>query len=354
MQLREVMPKGLPRGQGYTGEGAQPADAPTAQDHGPMHGPMHRPQAVIISDCVDPRIIQDVFRPLDILALHEQFRTAEPFPHVVIDDFIDRDFALEVARSFPSYEDTSRSGQEYRSVNERRKAQLPDQSRFPPAVKRLCDALHSTELLADIARITGIPEVIVDDRLIGGGIHQTGRGGRLDVHADFNYLPDVEMFRRLNLLLFLNPEWEDTWGGELELWDRDMTRCLHSIPPILGRCVIFATGVDTYHGTTTIKCPEGITRKSYAVYYYSYSPPAGFDNQFQSTVFKARPNERLKRGLLMPLADVWHGAAWRGRKLVARAKSAVGLGPREQPRAWGYSEERLRKDGPTDADKPDA
>jgi len=286
------------------------------------------------------------FKPLDVQAMHRQFTTAEPFPFVVIDDFLERDEALEIAAAFPTYESTARHGQEYVSVNERRKAQLQDLRLFPEPLKRLSDALHSPEWLATVAQFSGIPEIQVDNRLMGGGIHQTRRGGRLDVHADFNYLPDVEMFRRLNLLLYLNPRWEDSWGGELELWNRDMTRCVHSIKPVLGRCVIFATSVDSYHGTTRIRCPKDVTRKSFAVYYYSFAPPPGFNNDFQSTVFKARPNERLKRLLLMPLSSAYHGAAWHGRRLSALVRSKLGHTQHSPPPSWEFREKDVPSETP--------
>lgn len=244
--------------------------------------------------------------PLDLDVLREQFRASKPFPFVMIDGFLEPDFALEVARSYPSYAEAERLGRTFKAVNEYRKIQITDYDRFPEPVRRLADALGAPKFLEDLSHFTGIPKLLWDDTFAGGGMHLTGPHGLLDVHVDFNLLASAGVYRRLNLLLYLNPDWREEWGGVLELWDRDVKQRCHAIPPILNRCVIFETSDHSFHGVTALKCPEDVTRNSFAVYCYSDRAPPGWEGRSHSTIFRARPHERLKRHLLMPAEQLKH------------------------------------------------
>src|SRR5215831_8840663 len=118
-----------------------------------------------------------LLNPYDRDALREQYTRAEPFPFFKIDNFLDPAFAEEVVRAYPSYATARGAGTEFSALNERRKVQVNDSSRFPQPVKLLSDALASPEFLADISHITGIPRLVPDERLEGGGMHITGPGG---------------------------------------------------------------------------------------------------------------------------------------------------------------------------------
>jgi hypothetical protein len=238
--------------------------------------------------------------PLDRAALTARFRAAEPFPFVVIDDFLDRDFALEVARSYPHYKDAVQLGETFVAVNEYRKVQVCDYARFPGPVQRLADALAAPEFREALSAISGIPDLLWDDEYVGGGMHQTAAHGLLDVHVDFNRLARTGNFRRLNLLLYLNPEWSSEWGGALELWDQDVRTCRHTLEPILNRCVIFETSEHSFHGVTRLTCPPAVSRKSFALYFYTREGAPGIAGRSHSTIFKARPDEHLKRNVFMP------------------------------------------------------
>lgn len=259
-----------------------------------------------------------LLRPLDVATLAPRFAAARPFPHVVVDDLLEPAFAEELVAGLPDFQRATGLGNRFRSVNEQHKVQITDPARMPEPVRRLLDELHGPAFLAALGALTGVPHLEVDERLIGGGLHVTGRRGRLDVHTDFNYVPDRERFRRLNLLLYLNKDWRPEWGGELELWSADMRRCEARIAPVLGRCVVFATSTTSFHGTTRVTCPRDQARRSLALYYYSHVPPENFDDQFQGTVFKARPDEWWKGRVLMPLERSWHALRYRWQQ--ARAK----------------------------------
>ncbi|MEZ5964457.1 MAG: 2OG-Fe(II) oxygenase [Planctomycetota bacterium] len=245
-----------------------------------------------------------VLRPYDRDQLRNEFRSGQPFPFFKIDGFLDEAFAREVAAAMPGFDEAQKMGLTFKSVNEKLKLQITDSSRFPPPVLALHKALSSPEFLADLSYITGIPNLLADDKLDGGGMHQTGPGGRLDVHVDFNILDDRGWHRRLNILVYLNPEWHEDWGGRIELWDKDVKKCWHSYAPILNRCVVFETSETSYHGVTPLTAPPGVARKSFAAYYYTKEPPAHWDGKAHSTVFQARPDEKFKGKVAMPLEQL--------------------------------------------------
>jgi hypothetical protein len=242
----------------------------------------------------------EIIAPLEPEVLRRRFHAAEPFPFVVIDDFLNPSFAREVTAAYPTFESALEQGVSFDFVNERQKVQVTDVSKFPEPVRRLNDAIASQAFLDQMSTITGIPKLVADDELAGGGMHVTGPRGRLDVHVDFNMIPERGLYRRLNILIYLNPEWQDAWGGQVELWDRDVRRCHHAFSPKLNRCVIFETSNRSFHGVAAVRCPRGVERRSFAAYYYTREPPAEWDGQVHSTIFRARPDERLRGYVLMP------------------------------------------------------
>ncbi len=248
-----------------------------------------------------PVVVSDVISPLNLQALRRDYLGAEPFRFFCIDGFLREEFARKVASAYPSYDVARTMGQEFSKVNERLKIQVTQFDRFPDAVKVLASTLSSAAWLHALQRITGIDALLADEQLAGAGMHLTGAGGRLDVHVDFNYLEDRQLFRRLNILIYLNPEWDESWGGRIELWDRDVTRSHHSFLPIFNRCVVFETSEISYHGVTPVTAPHDVVRKSFAGYYYTRQPPANWSGQGHSTVFRARPDERFREFVIMPM-----------------------------------------------------
>jgi Rps23 Pro-64 3,4-dihydroxylase Tpa1-like proline 4-hydroxylase len=246
-------------------------------------------------------------RPLEREVLRRQYSQAEPFPFIKIENFLDPDFAKEVAAAYPSFEDATGRGRSFKSVNERKKIQITDAKLLPEPVGRLNEALASHEFLSDLSYVTGIPDLLADEQLTGGGIHMTGPGGRLDVHVDFNYLEDRKLHRRLNLLLYLNPVWKEQWGGQVQLWDRDVKKCKQTFVPMLNRCVIFETSEISFHGVTPVTAAAPCPRISFATYYYTRQPPPDWKGTIHGTIFKARPEERLREYVLMPAELIHQG-----------------------------------------------
>jgi Rps23 Pro-64 3,4-dihydroxylase Tpa1-like proline 4-hydroxylase len=245
--------------------------------------------------------LPSIIQRFDVDQLRDRVRKSQPFPFFSIDNFLDEKFANRVLESFPSFEDAMKVGGSFNAVNEKGKVQLTDSETFAPAVRELNEVLSSQEWLDVLNYVMDIPKLLPDDELVGGGIHQTGPRGHLDVHVDFNYLRARELHRRLNILVYFNKDWKPEWGGNVEFWDKDVKVCHHSSSPIFNRCVVFATSNISYHGVTAVKCPEGNSRKSFAAYYYTKDPPPGWDGTVHSTIFKARPTEVTKKWLSMPM-----------------------------------------------------
>lgn len=257
-------------------------------------------------------------RRLDVDALRREYLSASPYRHFAIDEFLEESFLKEVVAAYPDYESARHLGREFNALNERLKVQITNSELFPQAVRALNDELSSPAFLRDLSAITGIDDLQSDALLAGGGMHLTGAGGRLDVHVDFNLIEDRKLHRRLNILVYLNERWCIDWGGELELWDPDVRQCVRSFAPIANRCVVFETSEISFHGVTPVRCPNGVLRKSFAAYYYTSEPPLGWDGTSHSTVFKARPTERVRGSLLMPLSRALHEAGTVARRVKRR------------------------------------
>lgn len=220
------------------------------------------------------------------------YTNAKPFPHIVLDDFFDPEVVDGVLAEFPS-PDAIR-WQRFDNANEIKLASAADAS-FGPLTRLFLYHLNSITFLEFLSRITGIDNLIPDPRFEGGGLHQIVRGGKLGVHADFNKHAVYGLDRRLNLLLYLNKNWREEYGGHLQLWNRDMTRCEAKILPVFNRVMIFSTTDFTYHGhPDPLDCPDGMTRKSLALYYFTKGRPADEVSGEHSTIFRARGPEDLR------------------------------------------------------------
>jgi hypothetical protein len=214
--------------------------------------------------------------------LADTYRTAAPFPHIVVDDFFPESLLDEVLREFPGVDDDAW----WRFDDDReRKLGSPDHSLMGPTTQRLFAMLNGPDFVDFLSELTGIHGLVPDPHLFGGGLHQIEPGGFLRVHADFNLHPVTRLERRLNVLLYLNRNWHESWGGSLELWAPDMSSCVEQIPPSFNRCVVFSTTDNSFHGhPAPLMCPAGTTRRSLALYYYSI-PSAPAMVQEHNTIF---------------------------------------------------------------------
>ena len=207
-----------------------------------------------------------------------QYATAYPFPHTVIDNFMNEQF-LNRAVNQLEYVDWGydEDGDDIDS-HQVKKLYSPHkvgmENTMPEHVTNLLNFLNSKEVLNYLEELTGIPDLIADPGLYGGGVHRILSGGKLSVHADYNFHPVTKLHRRVNLLLYLNKDWKEEWGGDLQLWNKDMSMCVKKILPIFNRAVIFNITSDAYHGHPgPLKSPEGIDRLSFALYYFTKERP---------------------------------------------------------------------------------
>jgi len=212
--------------------------------------------------------------------------TAKPFPHIVIDNFFDTAILDAVLEEFPKPRQIA-----WRKFDSRQEIKLESRAEasFGAATRLLLYHLNSKTFLEFLSAVTGIDNLISDPSFEGGGLHQIERGGKLGIHADFNKHGVYGLDRRLNMLVYLNKDWRAEYGGHLELWDRDMSRAEAKILPVFNRVMIFSTTDFTYHGhPDPLLCPEDMTRKSLALYYYSNGRPAEEITSEHSTMFRAR------------------------------------------------------------------
>lgn len=220
------------------------------------------------------------------------YRGASPFPHIMIDDFLDADLLRSVARAYPD----RTSGRFFDRDQERLKYQFKPGETTSGLVRNILSELNSQAFLAFLSELTGINGLIPDPYHAGGGLHETCAGGHLSIHADFNVHSQMHVERRINLLIYLNDDWVPAFGGELELWDPSMSRKERSIAPILGRAVIFNTALDSYHGhPEPLACPPDRSRRSIATYYYTAIREPSGTIPIRSTNFRPRPNSKEQR-----------------------------------------------------------
>jgi len=219
--------------------------------------------------------------------LASQFRTSDPYPYVVLERFLEPEVAAACVREFPAPGDTTWNN--YTHVNERKYGKS-DQRSFPPTLQAVIAELNSPRFLAFVEKLTGIDGLIADEALMGGGLHQSGKGGFLNIHADFTGHPHHRRWRRrVNLLVYLNPDWQPEYGGQLELWDREMKSCVQTIAPLMNRAVIFRTDPDAFHGhPLPMTCPDGFARRSLALYYFTEEADSF---RVRSTEYRARPGD---------------------------------------------------------------
>lgn len=223
--------------------------------------------------------------------LSATYQTAHPYPHIALDNFLNPHGLEECIKEFDQL-NSSDGWINYVHFNEKKRG-LNKLELLPESIKKTIHELNTPEFLTWLSELTGIKNLQKDDMLEGGGIHQSTRGGYLNIHADFTVHPHHRNWqRRINLLIYLNKDWQEEWGGKLELWDRAMKGCEQQILPVFNRCVIFNTDPDSYHGhPDPMTCPEGHYRRSIALYYYTIE-----DNPLKrSTHYVARPEEKDKQ-----------------------------------------------------------
>lgn len=241
----------------------------------------------------DSNIVSKSFlaQNLTISQIKNDYSKNKPFPNIVIDDFFNDDFLNKILEEFPDLSKTSVS-QEYKNKDEVKFANN-DFKNFPKNIKDLINFMNSDNFIEFLQNITSIKEKLIPDpELNGGGLHEIKSGGYLKIHTDFNKHPNLNLDRRINILIYLNKNWKESYGGDLQLWDKNMEKCEKKIFPMFNKMVIFSTNDYSNHGhPDPIMCPNSISRRSIALYYFSNGRPdheLNPDNIKNKTYFKNR------------------------------------------------------------------
>ena len=220
----------------------------------------------------------------DAASLRAKYASAAPFPHIVLDRLFDADVLESILRDFP--DPRSMQWMQFDNPQEKKLGYSHERSTLSKTVRDFLNDLNSFETLLWLEALTGIEGLIPDPYFGGGGLHQIEPGGFLKVHTDFNVHPKLKLDRRLNMLIYLNKEWREEYGGHLELWDRDQKSCRLRILPLFNRTVIFSTTDTSFHGHPhPLTSPPGITRKSVSLYYYTAGRPAEERSVPHDTIF---------------------------------------------------------------------
>ncbi|MFL6238312.1 MAG: 2OG-Fe(II) oxygenase [Actinomycetes bacterium] len=252
---------------------------------------------------------------------------AQPFPHAVFDNFLPLDVVNAVLEEFPGpdaipwtkFEDGGRT----------LKLATENQQLMGERTRHLFAELNGAVFVEFLERLTGIMGLVPDPFLHGGGLHQIEPGGFLDVHADFNLHPRFKLHRRLNVLIYLNHDWQDDWAGHLEFWQSDMSRRVQRIAPVFNRCVVFSTSRWAFHGhPQPLACPPGTTRRSIALYYYSANAPLGEGDVQHSTLYQSPGQAPALPRLYVDTADA--GRYARLRRWVPPAVADAARAARER------------------------
>ena len=210
-----------------------------------------------------------------------------PFPNISFENFFNPEYLKKVLDEFPNLDKETNFNDENQIKSASRGEKL-----LGPKTKNLIHYLNSEPFLNALSILTGIQNLLPDPSLAGGGYHEIKPGGFLKIHADFNVHPRYKLDRRLNLLIYLNPNWEKSYGGDFELWDDKMKKCVKKIPPLFNNVAIFSTTSNSYHGhPNPLTCPPNRTRKSIALYYYTNGRPKEEKIKHledHTTIFRAR------------------------------------------------------------------
>jgi Rps23 Pro-64 3,4-dihydroxylase Tpa1-like proline 4-hydroxylase len=226
--------------------------------------------------------------------LSSQYREAKPFPHIVIDKFLPETILDSVLDEFNKNENWWYDKVKWTEPYQVNKFYWPHDietaNNMPndlPTISALVNYLNSPVMLKYLEELTGVDNLICDELLMGGGLHKITSGGKLAIHKDYNVHPVKKMYRRLNLLIYLNKDWKTEWEGHLQLWDKDMTNVEVNVEPLFNRAVIFTISDDSLHGhPVPLNTPKNVSRNSIALYYFTEVNPS--DNEHSVVFFDSK------------------------------------------------------------------
>lgn len=266
----------------------------------------------------------------DLDRLSADYQSAEPYPHIVLDDFLEPNAAKEAMADFPALDPEQWNN--YLHANER-KFSNSDPETWGSCLQQILRELNSPRFIQFVSKLIGVDDLIPDPSLEGGGLHQSTKGGYLNMHADFTVHPHNRTWqRRANLLLYLNEDWKPEYGGDLELWSADMKRCVEKVRPLGNRVLIFTTDANSFHGhPEPMQCPEGVARRSLALYYFTVEE----DPLVRSTEYRARPGDGARSIVIYADKQMLRAYDW--------AKRHLGISDQTASKIFGYRDKLWRR-----------
>tara|TARA_B100000676_G_scaffold285710_1_gene314547 strand:- start:159 stop:989 length:831 start_codon:yes stop_codon:yes gene_type:complete len=223
-----------------------------------------------------------------------KYKRSKPFPYIIIDNFLEKNFANKILDSFKLNSDWIN----YTFVNNFKKYGFNDRKKMNKNLNNLFNSLASKKFTGKLNKITNINGLFLDPKLDGGGLHQIFKGGYLNVHTDFSSHTNKPNWTRvLNILIYLNKNWKKSYKGNLELWSKDGRNKVSEISPKFNRCVVFFTNKNSFHGhPEKLNCPSNVSRKSIAAYYFVKNKS---NLKLSPTNYISRPNDNLKTRFLI-------------------------------------------------------
>ncbi len=224
---------------------------------------------------------------------NQSYISGQPFPNIYFDNFFDPEILNSILEEFPGQSDIEWKKFEN---NFAKKLATRNENQFGPSTKAFLHVLNSQPFIQFLEILTGIENLIPDPNFEGAGLHQILPGGLLKIHAYFNKHPRFKLEKRLNVLIYLNKDWKEEYGGHFELWPKDMSKAAVKILPVFNRLALFSTTSNSYHGhPDALTCPEVMSRKSIALYYYTNGRPASEIDEslgVHTTLFQKRTNDK--------------------------------------------------------------
>lgn len=223
-----------------------------------------------------------------IKELAKEYENAVPWKHLMLDNFLNDELANSLFENFPPIDNLK---VKRKSLNED-KAEDYHFENFHPSFSKLRAVIQSPEFYNYMSKLTGLKNLITTNDAMGSGVHQGKNGSYVDVHVDINMNVEAGLWRRINLLIYLNKNWQPEYGGDLEVWDKEMKNCHKEISPVFNRAVIFYTDDNSPHGYSKINIPEGETRKSFYTYFYTEIEEGV---KYRDSRFVSRPDDSFVR-----------------------------------------------------------
>lgn len=247
--------------------------------------------------------MQEFFKRFNLYAEQhaDEYASQQPFSHAVIDNIFPDEILDQILAEFPSKDNPIWQNTHDAGIQVKQRTNWKSLFDIEPATREFVGLMNSGDFLRPLSRLTNISHLVSDPYFTGGGLNNTLPGGQLALHCDGNWHDDMSVHRRLNTIVFLNRNWQDDWGGQLELWDKNLQNCVKSIAPVFNRMVIFTTHDFTYHGHPhPLECPKGNSRKSVIFYYYTSESRPESQINYKETTF----NNGVHRALWKKTADL--------------------------------------------------